>query len=91
MSKSDGVPMGQAQEIVRAIESGEILENEELLGRLVCWCFYWYQGVPFGVQEACQEVKKWTREITESVRSYPQFIHNATIALPGAIKNNPKV
>ena len=33
MSNSDGVPMGQAQEIVRAIESGELLENEELLGR----------------------------------------------------------
>ncbi len=40
MSKSDGVPIGQTQEVFRAIESGKILENEELFGRLVCWCFY---------------------------------------------------
>ncbi len=58
MSNSDSVPMGQAQEVVRAIESGEILENEELFGRLMCWCFNWNQCVPFGVQEAFQEVKK---------------------------------
>ncbi|MDE0184040.1 MAG: hypothetical protein OXP71_01135 [Candidatus Poribacteria bacterium] len=50
MSNSDSVPMGQAQEVVRAIESGEILENEELFGRLMCWCCNWNQGMPFGVQ-----------------------------------------
>ena len=61
MSNLNAVPMGQAREVVHAIESGEIIENGELLGRLVCWCFYWYQGVPFCVPEACQELIANTR------------------------------